>query len=288
MQLSWHDGIESFLQETLEHLEREEARHNLLLGLALILQEHPDAWDEVFLVTVRAGRDLAAAGLMTVPANLILYTAPGVDLEETLSCLTNGFLEGGIALPGVTAPAAVCQRFAALWAELTGCRAELEMPMRLYELRQVTAGVIGEGSLRLAREEDLDFVIGAIASFERDAGLNSAPDLERIGRLARRLVARRGLYLWEHGDKIVSMAAKTRPTRHGISINHVYTPQGLRRRGYATSCVAALCQLLLDEGYQFCTLFADLNNPTSNSIYQRIGFRPIGDFAGYTFGSDGP
>ena len=84
VQLAWHVGIESFLHESLEHLEREDARHNLLLGLALILQEHPDAWDEVFLGTVRAGRDLAAAGLMTVPATLLLYTAPGVDLEEPL------------------------------------------------------------------------------------------------------------------------------------------------------------------------------------------------------------
>lgn len=79
------------------------------------------------------------------------------------------------------------------------------------------------------------------------------------------------------------MAAAGRKTRSGIAVNLVYTPKELRRRGYATSCVAALSQHLLDSGYKFCTLFADLANPISNSIYQKIGYRPIGDYDSYLF-----
>ena len=76
----------------------------------------------------------------------------------------------------------------------------------------------------------------------------------------------------------VSMAAGTRPIVHGITVNRVYTSPALRRRGYATACVAALSQRLLDEGYQFSMLFTDLANPTSNNIYQQIGYRPVCDF----------
>ena len=73
------------------------------------------------------------------------------------------------------------------------------------------------------------------------------------------------------------MALKIRPTPHGISVGGVYTPPEQRRHGYASSCVAALSQQLLDAGCEFCSLFTDLGNPTSNDIYQQIGYRPVCD-----------
>ena len=67
------------------------------------------------------------------------------------------------------------------------------------------------------------------------------------------------------------------------AVNAVYTPPEQRRRGYATAAVAVLSQRLLDTGYQFCCLFTDLSNPTSNTIYQRIGYRPLCDYNEYIF-----
>jgi hypothetical protein len=61
----------------------------------------------------------------------------------------------------------------------------------------------------------------------------------------------------------------------------VYTPPELRRRGYASHCVAELSRALLAEGYDFCALFTDLANPTSNHIYQEIGYRPVCDYDSY-------
>ena len=40
---------------------------------------------------------------------------------------------------------------------------------------------------------------------------------------------------------------------------------------------------LLDEGFARCCLYTDLANPTSNKIYQAIGYRPVGDAAEYPF-----
>ena len=79
------------------------------------------------------------------------------------------------------------------------------------------------------------------------------------------------------------MTARSRPTHHGIAVNAVYTPPEQRGRGYATAAVATLSQQLLYEGYDFCCLFTDLSNPTSNRIYQRIGYRPVCDFNEYIF-----
>ena len=53
----------------------------------------------------------------------------------------------------------------------------------------------------------------------------------------------------------------------------VYTPRDLRGRGYASNLVAAACSAALREGRRFCFLFTDLSNPTSNKIYQDVGYQ---------------
>ena len=81
----------------------------------------------------------------------------------------------------------------------------------------------------------------------------------------------------------MSMAARARPMTHGVVVNAVYTPPEMRGRGYASACVGHLSQHLLDSGYQFCCLFTDLSNPTSNNIYQRLGYHPVCDYDEYVF-----
>ena len=76
----------------------------------------------------------------------------------------------------------------------------------------------------------------------------------------------------------VSMCIRTRPIRNTASVSGVYTPDNHRRKGYAGACVAGLSQKLLDEGFAYITLFTDLANPTSNSVYMRLGYEPIADF----------
>jgi predicted GNAT family acetyltransferase len=83
------------------------------------------------------------------------------------------------------------------------------------------------------------------------------------------------------------MAGYAGPTPNGIRVGPVYTPPHLRGRGYASACVAALSQELLDTGHKFCFLFTDLLNATSNHIYQVIGYQPIVDVDMYQFGEKG-
>jgi GNAT superfamily N-acetyltransferase len=96
------------------------------------------------------------------------------------------------------------------------------------------------------------------------------------------LTAKERLYVWENGE-IVSMAGLARETPHGFAVALVYTPPRFRRKGYAGSCVAALTQRTLDSGKRFCCLYTDLANPTSNSIYQKIGYQSICDVQDYVF-----
>lgn len=282
MKLNWHTEIQTFLHDTLEHLEENEALNNLMLGIALRVQNDPSYYQEVELVTLSDERGLILAALMTIPEKLVIYGMQGDD-DTAIHMLVTGLLERNVRVPGVVGPKELAKKFAATWARRIGCKLDLDMHMRVYELREVNQEVIGEGQLRLARESDLQFLIEGIAEFQKDARLTSAPDLEKCAESARRCLDNQSVFLWEHQGRVVSMAAKSRPTRHGVTVSLVYTPRELRGRGYATSCVATLSQQLLDSGYEFCSLFTDLANPTSNSIYQNIGYRPLGDFDGYYF-----
>lgn len=90
------------------------------------------------------------------------------------------------------------------------------------------------------------------------------------------------LYVWQNNLPL-SMAGFSGSTPNGIRINAVYTPLEYRRQGYATSCLAALSQILLDRGNKYCFLFTNLANPISNNIYQKIGYQPAYEVDSYLF-----
>jgi uncharacterized protein len=154
------------------------------------------------------------------------------------------------------------------------------MRQRLHALTELQPISYPPGQLRLANEAELDLVSRWIAAFNEEA--LGERTIEQARSLAQQRIAGREVYLWENVEPR-AMAARSRPTRRSISLNAVYTPPEARRQGFATACVARLSERLLDEGFAFCVLFTDLANPTSNSIYARIGYKPVGDFALYRF-----
>ncbi len=66
-------------------------------------------------------------------------------------------------------------------------------------------------------------------------------------------------------------------------MNQVYIPPGERNRGYASALTAAASRDQLERGRRFCFQFTDLANPTSNHIYQQIGYEPVRDVDMYRF-----
>lgn len=134
----------------------------------------------------------------------------------------------------------------------------------------------------MATMADRELLIEWVAAFGQEALGELPSELTRTTIVVNRAINAGNYFVWDDNG-VVAMAGRTRPTRAGITIGPVYTPPKFRRRGYATALVAELSQLLLDEGREFVTLFTDLANPTSNKIYQQIGFRPVCDFAEYRF-----
>jgi len=96
-------------------------------------------------------------------------------------------------------------------------------------------------------------------------------------KLYRYRLSTKKIYVLEVNGIPVSMAGYTRELQTAIGVSFVYTPPYYRGKGYASSCVAQISQMALDKGFTKCVLYTDLLNPTSNSIYQKIGYTPVCD-----------
>ena len=276
MRLTTYQSAGAFLRDNLAYLEREEAVNGLMIGLALGLQDEPLRWGSpAYLAGVSDEDGPCLCALMTPPYNLTLYT-DGERYSDALGLVADDLLAHAWPVSGVNGPYLLSDAFAALWVGRARVRTGMHRNMRVYELRQVVHPRYPPGRLRLAGADEADLVVDWSLAFQLEA-LGEAGDRERLLVQVPRLLEAGEIYLWDDGGP-VSMAAGTRPIPHGITVNRVFTPPPQRRRGYATACVAALSQRLLDEGYQFCTLFTDLSNPTSNAIYQQIGYQPVCDF----------
>ena len=105
----------------------------------------------------------------------------------------------------------------------------------------------------------------------------STPSVQSDPELYRNVINRKRLYVLEDKGTPVSMANKNREMRSVCGVAGVYTPPYFRGKGYASSCVAGVSRLILERGFAKCVLYTDLANPTSNSIYQKIGYVPICD-----------
>jgi uncharacterized protein len=295
MKLTRYASGAEFLRHAQAALEREEAANGLIVGIAVRVAEAPDYYGKypIYLATVDEADELVAAAVRTPPHNVILYSTRGAD-PDPLRLILDDVLDFHAALPpdspgrrvpGVVAHAATALAFAELWTRATGQPHKTAMNQRIYELSEVTPPASVPGHLRPARDDELDLLADWYYQFNIDCHLPAMTPVE-AREVATRALTNGALFLWEVEGQVVSMAGRGRTSSHGISVGPVYTPVELRGHGYASACVAALSQQLLDAGWDFCTLYTDLDNPISNSIYQRIGYRPVCDSKEYHFVHD--
>lgn len=268
----------AFLQVAEDALRHDEAANNLIYGIARRLVAEPDRFDQLpYLATVHGNGAIICAALMTPPHRLVVF-APTPD-PAAFDLLIADLQQDGWRVPGVTAQKAAARLFAERWQAITGESYGVDAEMRVFALHAVTWPPLPPGRMRQAGPEDEALVYQWYCDFNREA-IPSDPMPTREG--VRRSLAAGAIFLWNHGGA-VSLAARGRGLPRGHSVGPVYTPPTQRGRGYAAACVATLSQALLDGGAQYCTLFTDLANPTSNAIYQRIGYRPVCDYTEYSF-----
>lgn len=184
---------------------------------------------------------------------------------------------------GVLADRDTAAAFAEAWRRRTGAEVTLRQRQRLYRLGELTVPQpVPPGRARRAGETDRKLLARWFEEFCTDSGEAIARDPEEW---ADERVERGSVLLWETPDGTpVAMAGTTPEIAGQVRVAGVYTPAHLRRRGYAGAVTAAVSRAAREAGAQEVLLFTDLANPTSNGLYQRIGYRPVSDFAVYAFG----
>ncbi len=277
MQLHRFGDIKEFCDRTQAYLLQHEAEHNLLLGITHTLLYFPDRYpNPPYLVTVEAEGDIVAVAMRTPPHKLVLSK---VKELTALALIAHDLYGNQENPPGVSGLVAEAQTFVDAWQTLTGQPYQLTMQMRIHQLKAVQPVGTAKGFLRPATQHDRPLLLEWFKNFVDETIASFGEDAERFvdGSLKRQSV-----YLWE--DYIpVSFACGSKSLPSAGRIGPVYTPPEYRRKGYATACVATLSQQLLDQRCHRCFLFTDLANPTSNHIYQTIGYQPICDWHDYSF-----
>lgn len=274
MRLTTHKNAQMLLDKTEWFLLKNEAVNNLLLGLLYLEADQTQSNHNTYMCTVEDGNGSLILTVLMNARNLILY-GEGIQIAEAIDVVIEDIVKLGLEVPGVVGPTAIANLFAEKWAAQKQYTPILKMKQKIYRLDQVNPIQQSSGRLRLAEEGDLQLVADWIYGFAtaiQDEHFTKEKAVEK----AEKDIHEKTLYLW-HDQQPVSMAKKSRPTKNGIVISLVYTPPQFRNQGYASSCVAALSQLLLHDGYKFCSLYTDLANPTSNHIYSNIGYKPIQD-----------
>jgi GNAT superfamily N-acetyltransferase len=282
LRLTRPTSVESFEGLAGGFLEQREAQNCVILGLCSQMRTGSTSiqnFTPYFGVVRRAD---AVVGAALIAGFLVLLSDP-ID-PDAIPLLVDDIATSAPEVPGIVTEVSASHRFAELWTERTGRPHRLNMSERIFRLERVIPLRLVDGEMRLATEADRDLLAEWIGAFNLEA-LGQAAERTVIDASARRWVARQGrtMYLWMVAGRPVSMVGVSGDTPNGIRVAPVYTPRDLRGRGYASALTAAVTQEQLDSGKRYCFLFTDLANPTSNHIYQAIGYRPVSDVADYRF-----
>jgi predicted GNAT family acetyltransferase len=273
-----------FVERSRLLLERNEVENTLMLGTSARMARGQAVKIEgaPYFATVKeeGSGDTLAAAMMTPPYKMLVTDSK----EEVLMEIVDDAIACDLQVTGVNALSETAATFARLWESRSTWSAKKGRRMRLYQLQAVLPPKKVAGALETAEEKDEELLSRWVLDFHQ--GLHEPPKHD-IDEWVNRMILERQLYVWRTDRGAVSLAGCRDPTSHGIRIGPAYTPPEFRRKGYASACVAELSQQMLNRGYKFCALFTDLSNPTSNHIYQAIGYRPVAEFAEYRFSPQG-
>ncbi len=282
----WHltEDVDDFLARAGDFLRSRPALHTTPLTDIETLRTH--AAGTLGAGAVLFGR-LEAEGevhgvFYRTPRGRLGLTALSVEQAGTLAALLSGL---GHPPADVIADHVTATAFAEAWRRHTGAVPEPFWRTHLYRLGTLTPPrPHPEGRGRVAGERDRPQVVRWCREFCVAVGERYSLDLIDAGAWADSRFADRHFTFWEAPDGTpVSLAARTSVVGGMVRVDPVHTPARFRGRGYAGAVTAEVSRAALAAGATDVVLFTDPVNPTSNALYQRLGYLRLADFTGYRF-----
>lgn len=269
--MSWTftDDVDEFPASADAWLRRDPVRNTV--PLTVLARVRSGLWqDDLLFGWYTSGGEVTGAVLRTPPYALLLGDIPVGTVPELASELRDR------EIPSVSGPREQAEAFTAA----CGLAQEERVDHRLYRLGTLLAPRL-RGTPRVALESDVPVVVAWMAAFLAEAepqrgSTDVRPQVEHR-------VAQGEFVLLEDEGRPVAMSGFSTPLGGMSRIGPVYTPADLRGRGYGSAVAYAATRAAQDAGADPLVLFTDIANPTSNSIYQAIGYRPVADYAEITF-----
>lgn len=149
--------------------------------------------------------------------------------------------------------------------------------LNLRILDEVNDIDIVDGEFICAKDREQD-VSQWILNFIADCNLTD--NIEDPQAKSKELCQSGMLFFYVVDGNVVTMAANHRNTATSGGVGWVYTPDELRGNGYSMACMKYLTKNILEK-YETAFLYADVVNPISNHIYQKLGYDKVGEFVQY-------
>ena len=290
MELRFFDDPTEFLAVTGDHLAERPVLSTVVSTVTERIARERAAgvpWPDgvpCWFVAVLEDNEVVGAAMRTAPFGAYpLFLLPMPD--EAARQLARVVHDRGEQIRAANGVLPATRIFCDEVAARTGRSTEVAVHTRLFELDELIEPQPAEGTFRLARLDDEALVLPWYDAFMRDAdeqagrppgsSAHEAPAPDAI----RRNIETGRVFLWEDATGLpVSVVGASVPS-YGVSrLGPVYTPPEHRGRGYASNAVAEVSRLILADGARAC-LFTDQANPTSNRIYQQLGYRAVVDMA---------
>lgn len=268
-----YDDPKEFFQRVESILLIRESENNLILGLTQnIITGKFEPIKPIYL-SISEDHKILGACLRTDPSKPLAISPMPVHV---VAAIVHKLHQMEVELNSVVGESLIVQAFAHHW-DKTAISPKLGMHQGIYQCDSVQVPAL-EGEMILAQSIHLDLLTQFSLGFIRDCFPDSKDGIDEAKKIAELKIQNRMAYLWKNSNnEIVALAAKNRESANGATVGWVYTPEEFRRNGYASMLVAKLTEKYLLSGKKFCNLFTDLANPTSNSIYQKIGYQKIGE-----------
>jgi RimJ/RimL family protein N-acetyltransferase len=200
--------------------------------------------------------------------------------EAAAAGLAVHLCDQGRELPGVNGIPAIAEAFGAQWRRAMGpgAASRVFQRHRLFRLGELTPPAPPPGQARVATAADHDLLAAWNDAFHAETR-NETRHLGSSGgpAVVDQRLAYGGQLVWETGGQLVATAARTPVVSAMARIAPVYTPPAERAKGYGGAVTVAASRAAQQAGATEVVLFTDLANPTSNALYQRLGYRPVSD-----------
>lgn len=251
-----------FLDATKDFRSLDPVRTGLITSIATSVANGSRTYEDYFWWSASQDNRVVGLAIRTVPYGYV-FSPMGADASEALFSFISVEDSRAYEFAG---PKDVIEFLVQISGKaVTESEGEL-----IYECKNLIPAIpIGE--IRAASESNFDLIFNWMKALMTTTGLRSY-DLESVVRTA--LSAGRYYLLISQGMPVCMGGHSDIQTFEGFSIGRVgpiYTPDEFRKKGYASALTSEITKTLISRG-ALPTLYTQAANPTSNKIYQEIGY----------------